>query len=205
MIIEIEGIKLKLHPEVYEPAEDSILLLKNLVNVKNKEVLEIGIGTGLISIACAKKGAKKVVGVDINPYAVKLAKENAKLNNVDVLFFESDLFENVNGKFDIILFNPPYLPTCEDDKINSYLNYAFDGGKDGREILDRFIYNLPNYLKKGGVAQILQSSLTGEKETINKLKSLGFKVEISARLKVPFEELMVINAWRLWIWKLKKL
>ncbi|ADC69907.1 methylase [Methanocaldococcus sp. FS406-22] len=197
MIIEIEGIKLKLHPEVYEPAEDSILLLKNLVNVKNKEVLEIGIGTGLISIACAKKGAKKVVGVDINPYAVKLAKENAKLNNVDVLFFESDLFENVNGKFDIILFNPPYLPTSEDDKINSYLNYAFDGGKDGREILDRFIYNLPNYLKKGGVAQILQSSLTGEKETINKLKSLGFKVEISARLKVPFEELIVINAWRL--------
>jgi len=197
MIIEIEGIKLKLHPEVYEPAEDSILLLKNLVNVKNKEVLEIGVGTGLISIACAKKGAKKVVGVDINPYAVKLAKENAKLNNVDVLFFESDLFENVNGKFDIILFNPPYLPTSEDDKIESYLNYAFDGGKNGREILDRFIDNLPKYLKKGGVAQILQSSLTGEKETINKLKSLGFKVEISARLKVPFEELMVINAWRL--------
>jgi release factor glutamine methyltransferase len=197
MIIEIEGIKLKLHSEVYEPAEDSILLLKNLVNVKNKEVLEIGVGTGLISIACAKKGAKKVVGVDINPYAVKLAKENAKLNNVDVLFFESDLFENVNGKFDIILFNPPYLPTSEDDKIESYLNYAFDGGKNGREILDRFIDNLPKYLKKGGVAQILQSSLTGEKETINKLKSLGFKVEISARLKVPFEELMVINAWRL--------
>jgi release factor glutamine methyltransferase len=197
MIIEIEGIKLKLHPEVYEPAEDSILLLKNLVNIKNKEVLEIGVGTGLISIACAKKGAKKVVGVDINPYAVKLAKENAKLNNVDVLFFESDLFENVNGKFDIILFNPPYLPTSEDDKIESYLNYAFDGGKNGREILDRFIDNLPKYLKKGGVAQILQSSLTGEKETINKLKSLGFKVEISARLKVPFEELMVINAWRL--------
>ena len=197
MIIEIEGIKLKLHPEVYEPAEDSILLLKNLVDVRDKEVLEIGVGTGLISIACAKKGAKRVVGVDINPYAVELAKENAKLNNVNITFFKSDLFENVNGKFDIILFNPPYLPTSEDDKINTYLNYAFDGGKDGREILDRFIDNLPNYLKKGGVAQILQSSLSGEKETINKLKSLGFKVEISARLKVPFEELMVINAWRL--------
>ena len=197
VIIEIEGIKLKLHPEVYEPAEDSILLLKNLVDVRDKEVLEIGVGTGLISIACAKKGAKRVVGVDINPYAVELAKENAKLNNVNITFFKSDLFENVNGKFDIILFNPPYLPTSEDDKIESYLNYAFDGGKNGREILDRFIDNLPKYLKKGGVAQILQSSLTGEKETINKLKSLGFKVEISARLKVPFEELMVINAWRL--------
>lgn len=86
MIIEIEGIKLKLHPEVYEPAEDSILLLKNLVDVKNKDVLEIGVGTGLISIACAKKGAKKIVGVDINPYAVKLAKENAKLNNVNISF-----------------------------------------------------------------------------------------------------------------------
>ncbi len=197
MIIEVEGIKLKLHPEVYEPAEDSILLLKNLVDVKDKDVLEVGVGTGLISIACAKKGAKKVVGVDINPYAIKLAKENAKLNNVNVSFFESDLFENVDGEFDVILFNPPYLPTSENEKINNYLNYAFDGGKNGREILDRFIYELPNYLKKGGIAQILQSSLTGERETINKLKSLGFKVEISARLKVPFEELMVINAWRL--------
>ncbi|XRO76748.1 HemK2/MTQ2 family protein methyltransferase [Methanocaldococcus sp. 10A] len=197
MIIEIEGIKLKLHPEVYEPAEDSILLLKNLVDVKNKEVLEIGVGTGLISIACAKKGAKKVVGVDINPYAVELAKENAKLNNVDIICLESDLFENVTGKFDVILFNPPYLPTSDEDKIDSYLNYAFDGGKNGRGILDRFIDNLPNYLKKGGVVQILQSSLTGEEETINKLKSLGFKVEKVASLKVPFEELMVINGWRL--------
>ena len=197
VIIEIEGIKLKLHPEVYEPAEDSILLLKNLVDVRDKEVLEIGVGTGLISIACAKRGAKRVVGVDINPYAVKLAKENAKLNNVNITFFESDLFENVEGEFDVILFNPPYLPTSEDDKINGYLNYAFDGGENGREILDRFIYNLPNYLKKGGVAQILQSSLTGEEITINKLKSLGFKVEKVASLKVPFEELMVINAWRL--------
>ncbi|XRO75778.1 HemK2/MTQ2 family protein methyltransferase [Methanocaldococcus sp. 28A] len=197
MIIEIEGIKLKLHPEVYEPAEDSILLLKNLVDVKNKKVLEIGVGTGLISIVCAKKGAKKVVGVDINPYAVKLAKENAKLNNVDIICLESDLFENVTGKFDVILFNPPYLPTSDEDKIDSYLNYAFDGGKNGREILDRFIDNLPNYLKKSGVVQILQSSLTGEEETINKLKSLGFKVFKVASLKVPFEELMVINGWRL--------
>ena len=197
VIIEIERIKLKLHPEVYEPAEDSILLLKNLVDVKNKEVLEIGVGTGLISIACAKRGAKRVVGVDINPYAVELAKENAKLNNANITFFESDLFENVEGEFDVIIFNPPYLPTSEDDKIDSYLNHAFDGGENGREILDRFIDNLPNYLKKGGVAQILQSSLTGEELTINKLKSLGFKVEKVASLKVPFEELMVINAWRL--------
>ena len=136
-MIEIEGIKLKLHPEVYEPAEDSILLLKNLIDVRDKEVLEIGVGTGLISIACAKRGAKRVVGVDINPYAVKLAKENAKLNNVNITFFESDLFENVEGEFDVILFNPPYLPTSEDDKIDSYLNYAFDGGENGREILDR--------------------------------------------------------------------
>ncbi|ACV24417.1 HemK2/MTQ2 family protein methyltransferase [Methanocaldococcus fervens] len=197
MIIEIEGIKLKLHPEVYEPAEDSILLLKNLVDVKGKEVLEIGVGTGLISIACAKKGAKKVVGVDINPYAVKLAEENAKLNNLnnaDISFIRSDLFENVSGTFDVILFNPPYLPTSEDDLIDSYINYAFDGGKDGREILDRFIDNLPNYLKKGGVVQILQSSLTGEEKTVNRLKSLGLKVEKVASLKIPFEELMVINA-----------
>ncbi|ENN96482.1 methyltransferase [Methanocaldococcus villosus KIN24-T80] len=190
-------MKLKFHKYVYEPAEDSYLLLNNLVDVEGKEVLEIGTGCGLIAIACYKKGAKRVVATDINPYAVKLAKYNAKLNNAKIEIIESDLFENIKGKFDVIIFNPPYLPTEEDEKLDGYINYAFDGGKDGRAVLDRFLKEAPKYLKDGGVIQLVQSSLNDKDKTLSILKNLGFKVEIKAKLKLPFEELYIINAKKL--------
>ena len=81
-VIEIKNILIKIHPKVYEPAEDSELLINNLVNVKNKTVLDVGTGTGIQAINALKKGAKKVIGIDINPYAIETAKENALLNKL---------------------------------------------------------------------------------------------------------------------------
>jgi len=198
--IKIGDIIIKTHPQVYEPAEDSELLMENLVDVKNKLVLDVGTGTGIQAINAVKKGAKIVVGVDINPYAIEIARENALLNNLElnkkIFFFESDLFENVEGKFDVILFNAPYLPTSEEEKIEGWLNYAFDGGKTGREVLDKFIEEVGDYLKENGIIQILQSSLTGEEETIKMLNKHDFKAEKTAYKMFPFEELQVITAWR---------
>ncbi|AEF96833.1 HemK2/MTQ2 family protein methyltransferase [Methanotorris igneus] len=198
--IKIGDIIIKTHPQVYEPAEDSELLMENLVDVKNKVVLDVGTGTGIQAINAAKKGAKIVVGVDINPYAIQIAKENAILNNLElnkkIFFFESDLFENVEGKFDVILFNAPYLPTSDEERLEGWLNYAFDGGEDGREVLDRFIEEVGDYLKENGIVQILQSSLTGEEKTIKMLNKQGFKAKKTAYKKFPFEELQVITAWR---------
>ncbi|ADG13413.1 methylase [Methanocaldococcus infernus ME] len=188
-------MKLIYDKDVYEPAEDSYLLLKNIVDVKGKRVLDVGTGTGILAIASALKGGI-VEGIDINPKAIELAKKNAKLNGVKVKFYLSNLFENVKGKYDVILFNPPYLPTEEDDKIEGYLNYAFDGGKEGREILDRFIDQVPNYLKEGGVVQLVQSSLTDIEKTLKAFKLKGFSVEVVDKLKVPFEYLVVINAYK---------
>ena len=81
--IKIGDIIIKTHPQVYEPAEDSELLMENLVDVKNKVVLDVGTGTGIQAINAVKKGAKIVVGVDINPYAIEIARENALLNNLE--------------------------------------------------------------------------------------------------------------------------
>ncbi|WP_456471826.1 HemK2/MTQ2 family protein methyltransferase [Methanocaldococcus sp.] len=185
--------KILLDSEVYEPAEDTFLLLKNLVDVKNKRVLDVGTGTGILAIEAYKRGGI-VEGIDINPKAIELAKKNAKLNNVNVKFYLSDLFSNVKGKFDVILFNPPYLPTEEDDIIDSYLNYAFDGGRDGRRVLDKFIDEVDKYLNKNGLVQIVQSSLTDIDKTIERFKNKGFEVKIVDKLKIPFEILVVINA-----------
>lgn len=198
--VEIKGILIKTHPKVYEPAEDSELLINNLVDVKNKTVLDVGTGTGIQAINALKKGAKKVVGIDINPYSIETAKENAILNKLElnnsIFFLESDLFSSINERFDVILFNAPYLPTFEDEKLEEYLNYAFDGGEDGRKVLDRFIREVGDYLNENGVVQIVQSSLTGEDKTIEMLEKYGFKAKKTGLMAFSFEELQIITGWR---------
>jgi len=198
-IIEINGIKIKTHPKVYVPAEDSELLIENLVDVKNKSVLDVGTGSGIQAINAVKQGASKVIGIDINPYAVECAKINLELNEIDSkkLFFKtSDLFKNIDEKFDVILFNAPYLPTSDEEKLEKYLNYAFDGGKDGREVLDKFLDEVSNYLNENGIVQILQSSLTNGNKTIEKMEKLGFVAKQTGSLKFSFEELQVITGWK---------
>jgi len=198
-IIEIKGIKIKTHPKVYVPAEDSELLIENLVDVKNRTVLDVGTGSGIQAINATKKGAFKVTGIDINPYAVECAENNAKLNNCDlekISFKTSDLFKNISGKFDVILFNAPYLPTSDEEKLEKYLNYAFDGGKDGREVLDKFLLEVSNHLNENGIVQILQSSLTDGEKTISLMEKLGFSAEQTGSLKFLFEELQVITGWK---------
>ncbi|MBA2860152.1 HemK2/MTQ2 family protein methyltransferase [Methanococcus maripaludis] len=198
-IIEINGIKIKTHPKVYVPAEDSELLIENLVDVKNKSVLDVGTGSGIQAINAVKQGALKVIGIDINPYAVECAEINSELNEINpekLKFKTSDLFKNINEKFDVILFNAPYLPTSDEEKLEKYLNYAFDGGKDGREVLDKFLDEVANYLKKDGIIQILQSSLTDGNKTIEKMEKLGFVAKQTGSLKFLFEELQVITGWK---------
>ncbi|ABR54969.1 putative methylase [Methanococcus vannielii SB] len=195
-IIEIKDVKIKTHPKVYVPAEDSELLIENLVDVKNKTVLDVGTGSGIQAINALKNGALMVYGIDINPYAIECAKNNAEINKCDlkkISFKTSDLFKNISGKFDVILFNAPYLPTSNDEKLEKYLNYAFDGGKDGREVIDNFLLGVSDHLNENGVVQILQSSLTDGKKTISLMEKLGFKAEQTGSLKFLFEELQVIT------------
>ncbi|WP_258083205.1 HemK2/MTQ2 family protein methyltransferase [Thermococcus thermotolerans] len=184
------GIKLRLHPQVYEPAEDTFLLAENLAIREGDTALDVGTGTGLIALLMARK-ARFVLGVDINPLAVELARENAELNGIqNVEFRLSDLFENVSGKFDVITFNAPYLPGEPEEPID----LALVGGKTGREVLDRFIQEVPEYLKPCGIVQIVQSSITGVDETLKQLEKAGLRGKIVARRHVFFEDIVLINA-----------
>jgi len=193
MFIIYKGLKLKLHPQVYEPAEDTFLLAENLKVKEGDIALDIGTGTGIIALLMAKK-AEYVLGVDVNPIAIELAKENAKINGIkNVEFRVSDLFENVEGKFDIITFNLPYLPG-RPEELKEPIDLALIGGKRGREVLDKFIDQVIDYLKPNGIIQIVQSSITGVEDTIEKFTKLGFKVEITAKERYFFEEIVVITA-----------
>lgn len=145
-----KDIELEVFEHLYDPKEDSFLLADSLENLKGKKLLDVGCGTGLISITAAKIGAE-VTAIDINEKAVNCTIFNAKKNKVNIKVLQSDLFKNILGKFDIITFNPPYVP----GKIG---DITIDGGKQGREIIDRFIKQAKDYLTSNGYILLLVSS-----------------------------------------------
>jgi release factor glutamine methyltransferase len=183
------------HPDVYEPAEDTFLLIENLEINRRDRVLEIGTGTGIVAIM-ASFFASWVVATDINPYALTCASKNLITNRrYNVELREGDIFQPVeNEKFDLIIFNTPYLPTEKAERTGDQIVAAWDGGDDGRRIIDQFLDGVNDYLNPDGRVQLVQSTLSDAEKTLTRLKEIGFNAEISAREKCFFEEIVVINA-----------
>jgi release factor glutamine methyltransferase len=163
---------------IYEPRDDSELLLSVVEKIVKPDtrVLDMGTGTGVVAIAAAKKGVR-VVGVDINPKAVEVAEMNAGKAGVEVEFRVSDLFQNVDGKFDLIIFNPPYLPEDEREDSESRINTTDSG------TISQFLKEADKYLEPDGFILILISSLTPTR----------VDGEIVGERKIPWETLSVIK------------
>lgn len=183
-----------IHENVYEPSDDTFFFADNL-NVKEKErVIDLGTGCGFLGIIAAKK-ASKVIAVDINPYAVHCAKMNAKLNEVNnkMFFLQGDLFSSIKTGtfFDLILFNPPYLPIEPKDNF-SWIELAWAGGLNGRQVIQRFINDAPKYLERKGKILLLQSSLSDVKATLKSFKKNNLKASIVGKRRLPFFETIMI-------------
>jgi len=174
--------------EVYLPEEDTHLLLRAALaeaGPKDK-TLEIGCGSGLISRELTAR-VESLLATDINPYAAKLTKAGG----IEVV--RADLFGGIKGKFDLIIFNPPYLPTQKEERTLQWINFALDGGENGRETTDRFLKNLKDHLRLGGRALLLISSLTGLKEVWEKALAEGLEVKEVANERCFFEQLHVLR------------
>jgi release factor glutamine methyltransferase len=169
---------------VYPPREDTHLLIECIEPRAGQRVLEMGCGSGLLSLHCAKVGAI-VVAVDINHKAVDCTRSNLERNHLRAQLIRSDLFSDVEGKFDLILFNPPYLVgTGEDD-----LDKSWAGGKDGVQILERFLREAPDHLTPGGQVVVLLSSMMREASLTRALSA--FKRRRLGGKRLFFEELWV--------------
>jgi release factor glutamine methyltransferase len=183
-----------IYDEVYEPAEDSFLFAENLEVAEGGQVLDVGTGCGMLGILAAKK-AGGVVAVDLNPYAIRCAKENSLLNGVrgKIDFVQTSLFTALkpNAIFDLILFNAPYLPS-EDCETASWIGRAWAGGANGREVVDRFILEAPRHLKPHGRVLLMQSTLTGVEETLKKFSEQNLKATVKAEQKLPFFETLTL-------------
>ena len=182
--------------EVYVPQEDSFLLEKAILkeDLKEKNCLDLGTGNGIQTKAMFKSGAKKVTAVDINPDAIKKARENNKQEK-EITFFEGDLFRfihnNPSERFDFVAFNPPYVPS---DEIKWK---DLDGGKKGREIIDVFLSEFEKILGPKGIVLLLVSSLNKPEEIISLLSKKSFKAKIIEKQKLFFEELLVLKITRI--------
>jgi len=173
---------------IYQPAEDSYLLLDVVKKFARGKVLEIGTATGILSEgAASKKNVEKVLALDINPECIKYCKKNIKSSKIK--FIVSDMYSKVKGKFDTVMFNPPYLPLDKREDAASRL--ATTGGKKGHELFERFIDGVNEHLEENGQVITLFSTLTGKKKVEEILDNNLLDYEKVAEKKIPFETLFV--------------
>lgn len=187
--MEILGFELETEG-VYEPREDSILLAEAVAERARGEVLDVGTGSGMQALVASRK-AERVTGVDLSEKAVKTAEMNAKNNGVkNAIFAKSDLFQAVNGRFDLVIFNAPYLP----EKPGLWEgSEQWAGGETGRDVIERFSEGLYDHLKPGGMALVVISSLTGLEEVKEIFRKRGFSVRVMKESKIPWEKLYVLE------------
>jgi release factor glutamine methyltransferase len=179
------------HDQVYEPAEDTFLLRDAaLAEVRpDDRVLEVGCGSGAVSASLIDRAAS-VVATDINPHAVRAGRERG------VETVRTDLLAGVRGPFDLVLFNPPYLPTQPEERIDDWLEYALDGGPTGRETIERFAADAGRVLAPFGRILLLVSSLTDPDEVRRIFAGLGYIVLLAAEEKAEDEDLLVLRISR---------
>jgi len=179
-----EDLNIEIHEGVYAPSDDTFLLL-NMIKVDDHDkVLEIGCGSGAISLHCSAQGCD-VLSVDKDQRALKNTKMNAEKNDLDIAVKKSHLFSNIlDDDWDIIIFNPPYLPRDEilpqDDR--------WDGGKRGDEIVVRFLEEAEDYLRIEGKLFTCYSSLS-PKERIERVVEKRYEIASVEKRKFFFETL----------------
>jgi HemK-related putative methylase len=209
--LNFKEYSLDIPARVYLPSDDTDLLLEIIdekiikTNKKYNKAIEIGSGNAFLSLAIYDN-VNELYSTDINPIVVDYllnVKERYNLEKMKIIY--SNLFESIdeNEKFDLVIFNPPYVPTeelSEDedlDEINGY-DLAVNGGQDGREIIDKFLDKLPLHLSEKGECYLLISSLNKPIEIIENLKQKNLNSEIIGTKKLFFEELFVLKInWKI--------
>jgi len=176
---------------VYQPAEDSALLARTARERvgPGDRALDVGTGSGYVAAELSAAGAD-AVGVDLSPLACREAADNG------VPVVRGDLVAPfTDGVFDLVVFNPPYLPTPAEAEWDDWMEHALSGGEDGRRLVDPFLRSVPRVLAPGGAALLLVSSLTDPDAVRAYAREQGLDSECLASENHPYEELVVLRFW----------
>lgn len=185
-------MRLLVLPGVFRPISDSHLLAESVREETRPgaAMLDVCTGSGLLAVTAAAAGAR-ATAVDVSRRAVACARINAALNGVRVRGLRGSLLEPVAGeRFDVIASNPPYVP-CESERLpDRGPQRAWEGGLDGRVLLDRLIAEAPGHLHPGGCLIITQSTVIGEQDTLTRMAEAGLEPEVTVRRPGPLGPLM---------------
>lgn len=187
-IISIENCK-----EVYPPSEDTMMMieyLENNIDTVKGPCVEIGCGSGIISIFLVLNGLE-VTSIDIDRRAVECTKLNFSLNGITGNVICSDLFQNVKYKYNLIIFNPPYLPEDEYDTESEEM-LQWSGGKNGYETTLRFLIDANKHLSEGGKILTIVSDRTDYKNMLVTVKEF-YSYRILNEMKFFFETIKLME------------
>jgi release factor glutamine methyltransferase len=175
--------------QVYQPAEDSYLLATTAIECveSDERVLDVGTGSGYVAATVREETDARVVGTDINPHACREARKRGS----DVV--RTDLVSGLCGPFDVVLFNPPYLPTDPDEERNDWMERALSGGPEGRTVIGQFLDSVGSVLITDSRVYLLASTRSGLDDVRAYAASNGFEAEIIAEDSIPFETLVVFE------------
>jgi len=169
--VNFYGNKIRINKNVLIPRFETETLVEKVIKyikyceLVRPNILEIGTGSGCISIALKKNINCKVTATDILPKAIELAKNNANLNHVELTVLRSNLFAKINGKYDVIVSNPPYI--SENEKLSDIVNYepsnSIYSPKNGLYYIEQIIINSKCYMKNKSILA-LETGCNQEKE-----------------------------------------
>lgn len=155
---EFMGLRFKVNSNVLIPRQDTETLVEQVLKIvkPGMKVLDLCTGSGCVLISVLKNAPELTgMGSDISKTALLVAKENAKLHEVDAEWVRSDLFDNITETFDVIMANPPYIPTGEILSLMPEVRdfeseNALDGGADGLDFYRKIAGQVKDYLNPGG-------------------------------------------------------
>jgi release factor glutamine methyltransferase len=172
-------------PGVFRPRSDTWLLaavLRRQPQLRGGAALDVCTGSGALAICAALAGARTVTAVDLSLRAVLSVRIGARLNGVRVEALRGDLLGAVPGRrFDVIVSNPPYLPSDEGTPPERGPARHTEAGPTGRALLDRLIDAAPAHLAPGGVLLVTHSSVNGEQATLDHMRAVGLDPTVAER------------------------
>ncbi|OBF86720.1 methylase [Mycobacterium sp. 852002-51163_SCH5372311] len=188
---------------VYQPQYDSRLLVDTMKwtgIVEGRRVLDLCTGSGFVAIAAAEMGCASVTAFDICPHAVRCSRDNAVHAGVDVDVREGSWTRAFDcAQFDVVLSNPPYVPTPPIDDADLIApsagpSWAFNAGPDGRLVLDPLCESATKLLCHGGSLLLVQSAFAGVQQSLDCLRSTGLHARVVASQWVPFGPVLSARA-----------